>query len=605
MKLFGKKKENSNLNSLLNKLLDNDLSSTQGNTTNKDNQLIYKLIGKIRGLLANIYGTTRTMECTGVMLSEDISSIEASSTQISMAVEEVAAGNTQIVEMIKDISVSMEETNSFAKDINQDVKNIQQLSEKSLGAVEGGQKAVEDQKSTINNNVKMFEGIHYKVNQLELSSSEINTVVNTIHNVSEQTNLLALNAAIEAARAGEAGRGFAVVADEIRKLADDTKVYAGKVKYLVDNIKGEIRGIVQEVEKGNSIVEEQKTALQNTEGTFKDINESVVLVTQRINGIHSKTQLLTNHSNKVGEIIENIASVTEETAASSQQVSASTEEQASAIALINERIDELVQKAVNISKELEEFKYVKLAYTEYSESILQMEILKELIRRKLGTALEGILVPSKELWRSVAEGKVDATVAPWMPYSCQGFSRQYGDQLRELGGNLKGCKYGFVVPAYVKIDKIQDMIHHIKEFKGKIYSVQRRTSVGALATEALSRYSLAGFEIIYGDDVSMLNTLKSKIENKEWVVITGWQPHWMFGKYDLKFLEDNQKIFGGEEYCTTLVRKELQEENPPLYEIIKNFKMDINEVNYALNKVNEGMTYQEAALQYLGKVNKF
>jgi glycine betaine/proline transport system substrate-binding protein len=49
-------------------------------------------------------------------------------------------------------------------------------------------------------------------------------------------------------------------------------------------------------------------------------------------------------------------------------------------------------------------------------------------------------------------------------------------------------------------------------------------------------------------------SLKEAIDNNEWVVVTGWTPHWKFAKYDLKYLEDPKRSMGSgnhQHYCET------------------------------------------------------
>jgi len=188
---------------------------------------------------------------------------------------------------------------------------------------------------------------------------------------------------------------------------------------------------------------------------------------------------------------------------------------------------------------------------------------------------------------------------PWMPISDASLDKRYGSMLDNLGPNLTGCKSGLVVPSYVTIDSIQEMKNCANKFNNKICSLQRRTIVAQHAAEAIKEYDLNGYSMEYNDEEVMLAALDKAIKGKEWIVVTGWQPHYKFGVYELKFLNDPKGTFGKEEYCTTLIRKRLKEENAELYQIFKDFKLSMDIVNNALCEAYQGTKIEDAAIKYV------
>ncbi len=82
----------------------------------------------------------------------------------------------------------------------------------------------------------------------------------------------------------------------------------------------------------------------------------------------------------------------------------------------------------------------------------------------------------------------------------------------------------------------------------------------------------SGFELVQGSGATMTAALKSAYQNKEWVVVTGWTPHWKFAKFDLKYLKDPKNVYGGAEQINTIVRKGLKNDMPQVYEFLDKFK---------------------------------
>ncbi|NPV91381.1 MAG: methyl-accepting chemotaxis protein [Firmicutes bacterium] len=104
-----------------------------------------------------------------------------------------------------------------------------------------------------------------KVGEVARISVEINEVLDFIKNVADQTKMLGLNAAIEAARAGEHGRGFGVVAEEIRKLSDQSKETADRIRKLTMEIADKI-GVIQEASE-STLKQSQEQAAATQEVT--------------------------------------------------------------------------------------------------------------------------------------------------------------------------------------------------------------------------------------------------------------------------------------------------------------------------------------------------
>lgn len=116
------------------------------------------------------------------------------------------------------------------------------------------------------------------------------------------------------------------------------------------------------------------------------------------------------------------------------------------------------------------------------------------------------------------------------------------------------------------------------------------------ATEkALEEYDLSDWELVSGSGASMTAALKRAYDKEEPIVFTAWSPHWKFIKYDLKFLDDPNLLYGDAEEIHTLARKGLKEDKPEAYTILERFHWDTEDMGEIMVAIEDGEDPEMAA----------
>ncbi|MBC2567722.1 chemotaxis protein, partial [Clostridium saccharobutylicum] len=194
------------------------------------------------------------------------------------------------------------------------------------------------------------------VQDMNESTKKINTISETIAEITEQTGLLSLNASIESARAGEAGKGFAVVAEEIGKLAEQSKNSTEEIKLIIANIQEKSDTAVKAIKSTENVVNEQDLAVGQTQIIFSEILDSISIMIDKVEEV--KLSIVDINEKKQSTLmeIENISSISEETASASEEVTASTEEITAAMDKFTKYADSLQLLAEKLESEINKFR---------------------------------------------------------------------------------------------------------------------------------------------------------------------------------------------------------------------------------------------------------
>lgn len=159
-----------------------------------------------------------------------------------------------------------------------------------------------------------MEQLMVATKNIDQSSTQIGSIIQTIEDIAFQTNILALNAAIEAARAGAAGKGFAVVADEVRSLA-------GKSAEAVQDTSTLIGRSLQDVATGT---ESTKLAISAMQVINECIQSIKVLMDEIALASVQQSDMIVSVENRIKEVsrvIQANSDAAEESATISSELS--------------------------------------------------------------------------------------------------------------------------------------------------------------------------------------------------------------------------------------------------------------------------------------------
>jgi glycine betaine/proline transport system substrate-binding protein len=245
-------------------------------------------------------------------------------------------------------------------------------------------------------------------------------------------------------------------------------------------------------------------------------------------------------------------------------------------------------------------KTARFAYVEWARAVAITHVAGAILEKK-GYKVKLQSVANAAMWASVASGDSDALLCAWLPVTHADLYAEYKSKFVDLGPNYTGAKLGFVVPSYVTIDSIPEMAAHIDQFNGKIIGIDPGAGMSKAVDKAIAENTsgLGKFKHITGTDAIMVASLQQAIKQKKWIVVPGWQPHWMFGQWELKILQDPDKIFGGEETINTIVRKDLEKDDPELFAFLKNFDWKQLPLDSVLVDNKNGMDPRKSAAKFV------
>lgn len=256
----------------------------------------------------------------------------------------------------------------------------------------------------------------------------------------------------------------------------------------------------------------------------------------------------------------------------------------------------LIGGAVYYTASQDKSRQVTLSSLQWDSEIASGNVVKEVLE-DLGYDVKISYLDVAVMFSAVANGEADGSVAPWLPITQGAIFEQYKDSVVDLGPNLTGAQNGIAVPTYMDVDSIAELSDEAGQV---ITGIEPGAGITGLTEEAFEVYeNLAGWTQKTSSTGAMTVELGQAIAKEEEIVFTGWTPHWMFERYDLKMLEDPENVMGAGETIVSLARIGLEEDMPEVYKVLDNFNWELEDMQSVMLEMSEGVAPEVAARNWI------
>lgn len=222
----------------------------------------------------------------------------------------------------------------------------------------------------------------------------------------------------------------------------------------------------------------------------------------------------------------------------------------------------------------DEKRTLRIVYTDWSESVAITHLTSVLLEEKMEYNVILKLTDVESAYAEVATKNSNVFLDAWLPETHKRYYEEHSDAIEQIGITYPEARTGLVVPDYSRIQSIPDLQTYAKSIIG----IDPGAGVMIKTRQAIERYNL-NLILMELSEQEMVQQLEDSIKRRKEIVITGWEPHWIFARYQLRFLEDPDNIFGQREKIYTVANKNIEQEHPQAVRFFERMQLTENQLN--------------------------
>jgi len=240
---------------------------------------------------------------------------------------------------------------------------------------------------------------------------------------------------------------------------------------------------------------------------------------------------------------------------------------------------------------------------EYAEGQVMSHVAKDVIETRYNVPVKLKTVSVGPAFLGVAHDDRSLFLVAWLPVTHEAYMDRVGDQVDNLGEMFDGARLGWAVPAYVPESELSSIADLKKpdvreKLGGRIQGISAGAGLMAVSDKAMDAYALDDYRLTIASSAAMTGALAGAIKKDDWIVVTAWSPHWMWERFDLRYLEDPKGVLGATEHVDAIASQGLAEAEPDVHAMLERMHYSLDQINTMLVDA-EKTSYEQAAQTFI------
>lgn len=251
---------------------------------------------------------------------------------------------------------------------------------------------------------------------------------------------------------------------------------------------------------------------------------------------------------------------------------------------------------------------VRIGWTAWSDAEFVTKLANRILEERMDQDVELVQTDIAPQYQGVASGDIDVMLMSWLPGTHSDYMDKRGDQVVNLGVLYDHAKLGWIVPEYVPADQVSSIEDLEKpsvreKLGGQITGIDPGAGLTRLSKQAIDEYGLDGYNLQISSGAGMTAALARAVENEEWIVVTGWSPHWKFGAWDLRYIDDPRGVLGSWERIHAIAREDFYQDNIEAATMLARMWIPLDDLQAAMYNAREN-SYEQAVTEYIANNEK-